>query len=54
MKYTAATKLENNDTVTVKRTNRSLLVDTIFIHKPNKHVQVMLSDGNWYNHKEIK
>ena len=54
MKYNDAIKLHNEDEVIVKETNTVMDVVEIEIHPSTKQVDVMLTDGNWYNHKDIR
>lgn len=52
MKKSDAKKLHNEDEVIVKKTGEVLRV--VDSHLNSKRVYLLLSDGNYYNHKEIK
>lgn len=52
MTYRDALKLHNEDEVTVKATNTVMQVVEIITHKT--YVEVLLEDGNYYHHKDIK
>lgn len=59
MKRRDAMKLHNEDEVIVKKTGRVLRVIESYQHLLDKHgnprvINLLLDDGNWYNHKEIK
>jgi hypothetical protein len=54
MKWTAAANLHNEDEVIVKRTGEAMDVVEVEINKSAHSVEVMLTDGNWYNHTEIE
>ena len=52
MKRGDAMKLHNEDEVIVKKTGQVLRVIETHLHP--KVLYLLLSDGNWYNNKEIK
>jgi len=52
MTYREAMKLHNGDEVRVIETNEVMQVIEIIIYK--EYVDIMLEDGNYYYHKEIK
>ena len=54
MKYNDAIKLHNEDEVIVKETDEVMNVVEIEVYPSVKKVDVMLTDGNWYNHKDIR
>ena len=61
MKLRNALKLHNEDEVTIKKTGEIMqIVETEVIPKMNtekftpRYVNIMLNDGNWYNHKEVR
>ena len=60
MKLATALKLHNQDEVLVKKTNK--VMNVVEIQRITDEasgrgriikVMIMLTDGNWYNHKEI-
>ena len=53
MRWTDAARLYNEDKVVVKETKEVMSVINIDIDKENHNVEVMLDDGNWYNHRDI-
>ena len=54
MKWTDAANLYNEDEVIVKRTGKIMEVVEIEVDEYAHNVEVMLEDGNWYNHTEIE
>lgn len=52
MRFKDAKKLHNEDEVLIKKTGEILTVIEV-MHEP-KQVNVLLSDGLWYNHKDVK
>ena len=54
MKFSHAIKLHNEDEVTVKRTNEIMQVVEVEIDKANKTCSIMLTDGNYYHHRDLK
>ena len=60
MKLKDAQKLHNEDEVTLKKTGKVMTVIDV-IKTPAEHttnhincVDILLEDGNWYGHKEVK
>ena len=54
MKYTDAIKLHNEDEITIKETNEVMKVVEIEVQPSVQQVRIMLTNGEWYNHKEIR
>ena len=59
MKRRDAMKLHNEDEVIVKKTGQVRRVIESSQHLLDKHgnpivINLLLDDGNWYNHKEVK
>ena len=59
MKRRDAVKLHNEDEVIIKKTGQILRVIEACWHLLDKHgnprvINLLLDDGNWYNHKEVK
>jgi len=52
MKLKDAMRLHNEDEVIIKKTGQVLRVIETRLHP--KVFYLLLSDGNWYNNKEIK
>lgn len=53
MKFKDAKKLHHEDEVLIKKTGEILTVIEVK-HEQPKQVNVLLSDGLWYSHKDIK
>ena len=54
MRYEDALKLHSGDEVTVKRSKEIMRVIEREVVEYIKGISVMLEDGNWYGHKEIR
>ena len=59
MKRRDAVKLHNEDEVIVKKTGQVLRVIESCWHLLDKHgnprvINLLLNDGKWYNHKDVK
>ena len=54
MKWNDAIKLHNEDEVTVKETGAVMNVITTEVNRTAKSMRVMLTDGNWYDHRDIR
>ena len=58
MKKCDAVKLRNEDEVIVKKTETPMIVKNIEIVRDAAdkmtRVSLLLDDGNWYDHKEVK
>ena len=57
MKLKEAIELHNEDEVIVKKTGCAMYVIETEAEYENgkiKRINIMLEDGNWYGHKEIK
>lgn len=54
MRYKDAVTLHNEDEVTVKRSKATMQVVEIEVVEEVKCVSVLLTDGNWYWHAEIR
>ena len=58
MKLKNAMKLHNEDEVTIKKTRQILRViesrwPLLDKHGDPRIINLLLDDGNWYNHKEV-
>ena len=53
MCFEKARKLKVLDLVTIKRTGWHMRVLATETQLGRKQVNIMLDDGNWYNHKEV-
>lgn len=52
MTYKEALKLHNEDEVIVKETNVVMRVIEVINHE--NYAEILLEDGNYYHHKDIK
>ncbi len=54
MKWNDAAKLHDEDEVVVKKNGVTMTVIEVNRYPSLHRVTVMLDDGNWYSHKEIR